>query len=60
MLHDSISGLFFCYAYFYLEPMLAPHLDGDKRNDDGQARFEPWSLAFGSYSRYRLDVAFAF
>ena len=31
-----------------LNAALAPHLDGGKRQDDGQERFEPLSLAFGS------------
>ena len=41
-------------AYFELEPMFSRpcrhHIYGGKGHDDGPARFEPRSLAFGSYS----------
>ena len=33
-----------------LKAMLAPDLDGGKRHDEEEARFEPWALAFGPYT----------
>ena len=44
-----ILRLFGTWTHFFKD-VLAPHLYGGKRHDDGPAGFEPLSLGFGSYS----------